>query len=339
MLFGLRAAAKATHIFILGAALTACGGAKSESLPLKKVMDAPFGPATRRFDYASLDPKTKLLFVADLAGGHVLAFDIQKSRLLHSIDGETSVHGVLAVPEQGRVYVSATGRDQVDVIDEASFSVIASIPTGHYPDGIAWDPRQKRVYVSDEHGDTVTAIDTITEKVVATIPLGGDVGNTQYDQTTGRIYSAEQSHNDFVGIDPETNSIVTRDKLTGCNGAHGLQIDSADRLAFIACEDNARLVSFSLATHRQIASEPIGNDPDVLAYDPGLHRLYVSSESGVISVFRVDAQGATKLGQGFLANNAHVVAVDPATHRVYFPLKRSGNGAVLRVMEPSSSTR
>ena len=32
---------------------------------------------------------------------------------------------------------------------------------------------------------------------------------------------------------------------------------------------------------------PVGKDPDVLDFDSGLGYLYVASESGVVSVFRV----------------------------------------------------
>lgn len=321
-------------MLFLSAAPIACGGAAAPPLPLKEVGDAAFGPATRRFDYASLDPKTGLLFVADLAGSHVLVFDVHREQLVKTIDGIASVHGVLAVPELGKVYASATGKDEVQVIDEASLRVVATMPAGHYPDGIAWAPNVKRLYVSDEHGDTVAAIDSTTNRLIETIPLGGNVGNTQFDEASGLIYSNEQTHNDLVGIDPRTDKPVSRYHVTGCAGAHGLLIDAPRRLAFIACEDNARLMVFSLARHNQIGVIPVGSDPDVLAFDSGLSRLYVSSESGVISVFHIETGGAEKLGQAFLADNAHVVAVDPSSHRVFFPLRRAGDGAVLRIMEP-----
>jgi len=122
--------------------------------------------------------------------------------------------------------------------------------------------------------------------------------------------------------------------LPGCAGNHGLLIDAPRRLAFIACEDNARLIVVSLATHARIAEDSVGGGPDVLAYDPGLRRLYVSSESGVVSVFQADDNKVAKLWQGFLADNAHTVAVDPTTHRIYFPLRNVGGRAVLRVMAP-----
>ena len=69
--------------------------------------------------------------------------------------------------------------------------------------------------------------------------------------------------------------------------------------------------------------------------DPGLHRLYVSAESGVITIFDERDRGLQKVGEGLFALNAHSVAVDPRTHRVYFPLQNIDGKAVLRVAVPS----
>jgi DNA-binding beta-propeller fold protein YncE len=321
---------------LLGAGPAGSGGASAQtpSLPLKAVKEVQIGPPTRRFDYASLDPRTGLLFVADLAGSRVLAFDVRQPRLVGAIGGVQSVHGVLAVPELGRVYASATGVDQLVAIDEASLKIAARTPAGHYPDGIAWEPKLKKLYVSDETGRTVAVVDAASHRLVRTIPAGGEVGNTQYDAGSGLIYSNEQTHDRLIGIDPKTDSIVTRDGLAGCEGAHGLLIEATRRLAFIACEDNAKLLTFSLARRAKVGEASIGRGPDVLAYDPAKGWLYVSSESGVISIFQVGNDGARKIGQAFLADNAHVVAVDAASHRAFFPLRNVGGRSVLRVMEP-----
>jgi YVTN family beta-propeller protein len=316
--------------------MAACGPATAAPppLPLAVVKDIPIGPATRRFDYASLDPKTGLLFVADLAGSRVRVFDLRQDRLVGTINGVASVHGVLAVPDLGRVYASATGVDQLVAVDEASLKIVAHTPAGHYPDGVAWAPDQRKLYVSDEHGATVAVIDATSNRLVATIPLGGEVGNTQYDTGSGLIYSNEQTHNDLVGIDPKTDKVISRDHLAGCEGAHGLLIDATRWLAFIACEDNARLITFSLARHAKLGEASLGGGPDVLAYDSQRGWLYVAGESGVVSIFQVDSGGAAKIGQALLADNAHVVAVDPASHRVFFPLRDVGGRSVLRVMAP-----
>src|SRR5207249_633276 len=64
---------------------------------------------------------------------------------------------------------------------------------------------------------------------------------------------------------------------------------------------------------------PIGGDPDVLAFDPSLRRLYVAAESGVVAVFEERDCSLGQLGW-YRAPKAHSVAVDPAAHRVYLPL-------------------
>jgi hypothetical protein len=74
-----------------------------------------------------------------------------------------------------------------------------------------------------------------------------------------------------------------------------------------------------------------------MAYDPGPHRLYVASESGVVTIFELRASVLAKIGQAELAAHAHSVAVDPATHRVYFPLQDVRGHPTLRVMEPTDA--
>ena len=319
----------------LALALVATVGASSATPPpLALVSDIPIGPPSRRFDYASLDPAAGLLFFADLAGGRVMTFDIRAGRLVKAIPGVASVHGVLAVAELGRVYASATGAHELVAIDEKTLAIVARSPAGHYPDGLAWDPKGRKLYVSDETGGQVAVIDAASHKLLELIPMCGEVGNTQYDPASGLIYSNAQGRGELVGIDPKTDKIVSRTALPGCAGAHGLLIDSSHRMAFIACEDNARLIAISLVTGARTGEDSVGSGPDVFAFDPGLRRLYVASESGVVAVFQGDDGKVTKLWQRFLADNAHTVAVDPTTHRVYFPLRNVGGRAVVRVMAP-----
>ena len=62
----------------------------------------------------------------------------------------------------------------------------------------------------------------------------------------------------------------------------------------------------------------------MLSFDPGLGLLYVSAESGTISVFRVRGKELVSQGQMTMPH-AHSVCVDPGTHLVYLPLE---NGSI-----------
>ena len=148
------------------------------------------------------------------------------------------------------------------------------------------------------------------------------------------MYVDVQTQNRLQAINPATRRIVASYPLPGCRHDHGLNIDAPARLAFVACDGNARLLTFDLATHRVTAVHGLGQYPDVLSFDAGLQRLYVASESGVVAVFVLHGRRLVKLGQAHLAYEAHSVAVD-LRHRVYFPLQNLDGRPVLRIMRPT----
>jgi YVTN family beta-propeller protein len=303
-------------------------------LPLQRVEDVPLGGHTTRLDYASFDPDRHLLFIAHLGDSAVIVFDTANQRVVSRVAGVSKVHGVLAIPELGRVYASATGSNEVVAIDAITLQITARMPGGVYPDGMAYVPGLHQLYVSDEHGNTETVIDVTTNTRVATIPLDGEAGNTQYDAVSKHVFVNVQTRGQLAEIDPATNRVVARIDLPGAAGNHGLLIDSAQRRAFIACEDNDKLLVLNLETRRIVASFGVGHGPDVLAFDPRVHRLYVASESGNVSLFHVEDGNVIKIGDAMVGPNAHVVAVDSDTGRVYFPLMNVDQHTLLRIMRP-----
>ncbi|AMM32928.1 hypothetical protein SA2016_2259 [Sinomonas atrocyanea] len=222
------------------------------------------------------------------------------------------------------------------LIDTATLKEIGRAKSGDTPDGIAYDPALGKAYVSNEHDHTVTVVDLAGSKALAPVEIGGEAGNVVDDASSGKVFVNEQSHGELVTIDPVTDTVTDRTKVgDGCEGNHGLYIDGAEQLAFIACEDNARLLVLDLKSRQVTARFDTGATPDVLAYDQGLHRLYVAAEDGTVSVFDEKDRSLAPVASAKLADHAHTVAVDQATHRVYFPLQDIGGHPVLRIMEPA----
>jgi DNA-binding beta-propeller fold protein YncE len=219
------------------------------------------------------------------------------------------------------------------------------VPGVDYPDGIAYAPDVKRVFVSDERGKADGVIDATTNAFVKSVPLGGEAGNTVYDPTAKRILVAVHESDELAALDPSTGAITARYRLRGIEEPHGIALDAAHRVAFVAGEGNAQLAVVDLTTMRVLATHPVGRDPDVLAFDPGWGRLYVSSESGTVSVFTERLSGGTVTlhhDGDFYMPHAHTVAVDPRTHLVYFPLENIDGKPLLRIMAgdpPSAASR
>jgi YVTN family beta-propeller protein len=75
-------------------------------------------------------------------------------------------------PDGRRVYVSNGRGGTVSVIDPATDSVIASVPVGQRPWGIALTPDGGRLYTANGPSNDVTVVDTRDLTVVKTIPVG-----------------------------------------------------------------------------------------------------------------------------------------------------------------------
>lgn len=291
---------------------------------------------TSRFDYQVLDPSRHRLFIAHLGASEVIAFDTARQTVAGVVRDVAGVHGLAVAPELGRLFASATDRHEVVAIDEERLQVIGSADGGDYPDGIAYVPASKTLLVSDEHGGGDAVIDAVAMSRIGFVALGSDAGNSQFDARTGNVLVASHG-GELVQVDPASRSVARRITLDGCDTPHGLQIDSSPRLrAYVACAGNAKLLVVDIAGGRIDSQFDIATDPDVLALDPTLGRLYVASESSRIDVFDIAGSRVIKLGEGAGGPDSHTVAVDPSSHRVYLPLTDVGGHPVLRELVPAA---
>lgn len=301
---------------------------------LTKVVDVPLPGRTSRFDYQSFDPTTKTLYLTHMGDGELVVFDTAQRRVTAHLPGFPTATGVLVVPELHRVFISVAGRHEVAVVDTRSLKLLGRVDAGDFPDGLAYAPDVHKVFVSDESGGREIVIDANTYHRVDTIEMGGEVGNTQYDPISHRILVNVQSRNELVEIDPQTDTVVGRHTLGGGNGPHGLLVLGTDRLAFAACENDARLLVIDLKSFQVKQVLSTGDAPDVLAFDASLQRLYVATESDIVSVFSLRNGSLIKLDDLVVAPHAHTVSVNPENHEVYLPLQNIAGHPALRILRP-----
>jgi DNA-binding beta-propeller fold protein YncE len=309
-----------------------CQGAHRRMTPvLQSVADIPLAGPAVRFDYQSIDTTANRLYISHMDASELVVFNLESRRVEGTVGHLPRVTGVWALPAPGAIYASVPGKHSVAVIDARTLSVKAWVGGIGFPDGIAYAPGVKKIYVSDESGGGELVIDVPTDRKVTTIPLGGEAGNTIYDPGSGRILVAVQDRNEVVKIDPSTDRVISRHKLEGAARPHGMGLDPIHRLLFVADEENATLLTVDLRSMTVVDRHRVGDDPDVLAFDPGMRRLYVASESGEVSVFAEEHDRLVYQGRVILPH-AHTVSVDPRTHLVYLPLQSIDGRPVLRIM-------
>jgi DNA-binding beta-propeller fold protein YncE len=301
------------------------------SAVLRPVVDIPLPGRPVRFDYQSQDAQSGRLYISHMNDGYVEVFDTRSRKVVGRVGETPTVTGVLVVPELRKLYASVAGRRYVAVIDVGSLTVRATPGPVGFPDGIAYAPEAKRVFVSDESGGGELVIDGLTDDVVARIPLGGEAGNTKYDAGSGCALVAVQTLNQIVAIDPMSGKVVGRYAPDGADHPHGMYVDASDRLLFLANQGNATLEVVDLRAMQVTGTVKVGEDPDVLAFDPEWHRLYVATEGGGLWVYRLQERRLVTEGVLDLPH-AHTVSVDSSTHLVYLPLQNLEGRPVLRIL-------
>jgi DNA-binding beta-propeller fold protein YncE len=309
-------------------------GQRAPGSGLKLIREIPLPGPANRFDYQSFDPSTGRIYMNHMNAGRTIVFNADSERIVTEIVDVPRATGVWAVPAHHQVYISAAGNHEVAIVDDRTLKIVAHVGDIRFPDGIAYAQSADKVFVSDESGGADVVIDPSSRAKRSTIALGGEAGNTHYDSVSHCILVAVQTRNQMVAIDPVSEKIVQRYDLPGSEHPHGFAIDEPDRLAFVSCEGNAALIVLDLRTMKPLQQLKVPDDPDVLAWDPGWRRLYVSAESGALSAYWLNGVTLQPVGE-VRAPHAHTVSVDPRTHRVYLPLENVDGRPVLRIYEPA----
>jgi hypothetical protein len=190
------------------------------------------------------------------------------------------------------------------------------------------------------------------------IPLyGHDVGHNRYDVGLHQVFVTSQvlpngddpnplllpppGTGELIAIDPVNNTIVQRITLpVTCSTPHGMDIDTDQQVAFIACTDFdssqnlfQNLLRVDLRTMTVIPTDPVNarlaGGPDIVLIDHTFHVVFVACKSG-ISVFDEKAGEFKKLGDYILGKGTHTIAIDEETQEIFLP-QFAGGRPVLRI--------
>jgi len=272
-------------------------------------------------DYLSVDGAH--LYVSSVTSGAVYKVPLGDGPLpdaaaVEVASGAGAAHGVVIDPASKLAFVSRSGTNVVDVVDPARMTTIKHIAVDDDVDGIFFDPANKLIYAVSGDPHSASLIDPATQSKVGKIALGGKPEFAVYDPVTKLIYQNLADKGQIALVDTAKRAVVGNWSLGPCREPTGAAIDVPGRRLFVVCGGNSLLVVVSLEDHRIVAALPIGADPDSVAYDASLKRVYSIGRSGVLFVTRQDGPNRYSVVDSIkLHFAAHTLAIDPASHRVY----------------------
>lgn len=214
-------------------------------------------------------------------------------------------------------------KGSVSVIDLATNTVIATVPVGEYPQGVAINPAGTAVYVANSDSNDVTVIDTATFKTT-TIPGGAcPVGAAMHPDGT-RIYAANvnDTKNTISVIDRATNTII--DSIFCGDGSIAAAVHPDGSVVYVANIMGGSIAVLDTRTHKVVDTimlKPVGAEepsfPVPLLVHPDGTFVYVANRLGP-TVWMINT--ATYEVAAVASGHDHVgLGLNPAGTVLYVP--------------------
>jgi YVTN family beta-propeller protein len=271
-------------------------------------------PGEGGFDYIVFDASSNRLYVSH--GTQVDVLDADSGKVLGKIADTPGVHGIAIVPDLHRGFTTNGGNATVSVFDTQTFKTLAKIPVAKDPDFVMYDPHLKRVLVCHGDGEQITLIDPDKQAVAGKIPLGGGAEAAVVDGSGKGYVNLEESAT-MVSFDPQAMAVKQKWPITGCKTPTGLAIDTANNRLFIGCRSKV-LAVMDAGNGKVIATLPIGERVDAVAFDADNKLIFASNGGGTVSVIRqTSANEYESAGDIQTQPSAKTMAFDPKTKRLF----------------------
>ncbi len=244
------------------------------------------GGDTSSYDYVKVDPVGRRVYIAHEKRFEVI--DADSGKKIGEIAPTTRAHGVAIASEAGHGFASSGVDDTITMFDLKTLATIKLIKsTGSNPDSIEFDPETKRVYAGNHGGGGVTVIDPASGDIVSTIAIDGKLEGIAFDGR-GQGYVNLEDKSSVAVFD--THALKQKAVWSSApgEGGTGLAVDAAHHRIFSACGNN-KIAVLDSDTGKLVATPPIGEDPDGLAFDPKSGNIVTSNPDGTMSVIHEDS--------------------------------------------------
>jgi YVTN family beta-propeller protein len=266
------------------------------------------------WDYLSLDASARRLYIARAT--RVMVVDADTGKLVGEVPDTAGVHGVALVADLKRGFTS-NGRDNsVTVFDLETLKQEAKLNVGEGPDAIVFDPFSRRVFTFNGRGKSTTAIQATDNKVLETVPLGGRPEFAVPDGA-GKMYVNIEDKSEVAVLDTKSLAVSHRWPLAPCEEPTGIALDPLHHRLFVGCR-NRKLAVMNADTGAVIATLPIGQGVDAVAFDPKMQWVFTSNWDGTLTiVHQDDADKYRAVDNVQTAVGARTMALDLKTHQVF----------------------
>lgn len=230
--------------------------------------------------------------------------------------------------------------------------VVASIPVGTNPTGVAVNPTTNEIYIANE-GGTVSVIDGSTNSVTSTIPVDSLAEGVAVNPITNMVYVVFDGKRELDVINGSTNTLVQTILINcDCGGnlyAQGVAVDPATNMIYVTIysaehfgnvyDASSSIVEINGTTNTEVSYVDVAGWARGVAVNQDTNMIYSTTyappNTNANYVYAIDGSTNSVVANMSVPNNPAFIATNPRTNMVY---ASEGNGSQLVVIDGSTNT-
>ena len=174
------------------------------------------------------------------------------------------------------------GKTDAVVIDLTGNKVVARVPVGAYPRGIAISPDSQFAYIAIMGSSVLDILNLNTMKVVGQISVGSNVRHVVISPTDNRLLYVSLNASGVVEkVNRITRQVIGR-VHTG-SGCRTLAISADGTALFVVNYDSNTMTMLRAADLRVLQNVAVPSNPIGITFDPLTAQVWVSSYSGFVT--------------------------------------------------------
>ena len=209
----------------------------------------------------------------------------------------------------GYAYITNYNSNNVSVISTLTNQVVATIPVGPNPSGVAISQDGSRVYVANFGSNTVSVINASSNTVIATVAVGVNPygltlspdGKHLYVSDFGQNMPTQSPGGAYTVVNTANNIVISRIPM-GFNGPQGVVISPDGSRIYFAFAESNLIAAYNTATNTAAGVLYLPNSPSSIVLSPDGSRFYIIfSNSNTLLIIN-----ANDFSHG---NNPNIIAI------------------------------
>jgi len=220
------------------------------------------------------------------------------------------------------IYVADRAAGTVIALSRDTAEILATIPVGKSPSGLAARRDGDRVYVACAGSHTLCVIDGATRRVLDTVSLthGAAPAHVVLSPDQRTLYVAASGLDVVYALD--VASLQQTAEVAVGRRPERLALSPDGRRLYVLCVESGRVDILDTAAQRVVASAPVGAHPSDLGLDPADGAVYVV-RAGAPALHEI-AEGATQAKEISIDAPAEALAVDSPARRLVLSSPAAG---------------